>query len=60
MKKVLNIILFIVIGLFSGYLLAICISTVINREAIHNQIEEEIFNNTYGKNITVTPNDFAK
>jgi hypothetical protein len=60
MNKVLNIILFAIIGLFSGYLLGICISTVINREAIHNQIEEEIFNNTYGKNITVTPNDFAK
>lgn len=56
MNKVLNIILFAIIG----YLLGICINTVINREAIHNQIEEEIFNNTYGKNITVTPNDFAK
>ena len=60
MKKALNIILFIIIGLFSGYLLAICISAAVNRDAIHDQIEEEIFNNTYGKNITVTPNDFKK
>ena len=60
MKKVLKIILFASIGFMAGYIMAICLSTAINRDAIHDQIEEEIFNNTYGKDITVTPNDFKK
>ena len=37
------------------HIIGICIETVVNAEQIHEQIEEEVFNNTYGKNITVVP-----
>lgn len=37
------------------HIIGICIETVANAEQIHEQIEEEVFNNTYGKNIKVVP-----
>lgn len=41
--------------LMALYIMHICIKTVVNNQEIHDQIEEEIFNNTYGKNIKVVP-----
>ena len=41
--------------LMAIYIMHICISTAVNNQKIHDQIEEEIFNNTYGKNIKVVP-----
>lgn len=54
-KATLRLTSLIICGLIAIYIMQICITTIVNREEIHDQIEEEIFNSNYGKNIKIVP-----
>ena len=54
-KATLRLASLIICGFIAIYIMQICITTIASQEQIHDQIEEEIFNNTYGKNIKVVP-----
>ena len=55
LRGIARLIAIIVCLVIATYIMGICIKTVVNKQEIHDQIEEEIFNNTYGKNIKVVP-----
>ena len=55
LRGIARLILIIICLVIAIHIMGICITTIVNREEIHDQIEEEIFNNTYGKNIKVVP-----
>ena len=55
LRGITRLIVIIVCLVIAIHIMDICIKTVVNNQEIHDQIEEEIFNNTYGKNIKVVP-----
>ena len=55
LRGIARLILIIICLVIAIRIMGICIKTAVNNQEIHDQIEEEIFNNTYGKNIKVVP-----